>query len=219
MNRALILSTLVAAAFASNAQAVVINIDDFNSPDVSIVDAAGGGATTVTDAVRTSGYELITGPADGNGSSLTIGSATFPVGLLEVANASGRDSAASVAWAIAAGLIPSNAINVGFFLQVVQSDGNPTSLDFSFNGNPLASFAIAPNTINKGVSFGLTPAQLATIAAGGSLALLINGDTGWDLTIDQFGFSYDVRTVSEPASLGLVGLGLIGVAAFRRRKA
>ena len=213
---ALAAATLLAATAAN---AVIVNIDNFNAPDVLLVDPLGGGATTATDAVRKSSWELQAGPANGNGSTLKIGSQTFPTGLLEIANDSGRDGEAIFTWTIAPGLLPANAIHVGFFLQIVQSDGNPTSADFTLGGNPLASFNIAPNTLNQAVNFGLTPAQRASIAAGGSLGLKLNGAVGWDLTIDQFGFSFDLpqATVREPGSL--VGAALLGIGAARRRKA
>ncbi|MDH4390293.1 MAG: PEP-CTERM sorting domain-containing protein [Aquabacterium sp.] len=213
----------VAAAFAAvGAQAATITIDTFNAPDVGPITSDLNGSTTVSDAVRTVKYEVLAGPANGNGSDLKIGSATFPVGLLEVANASGRDSQATVTWALAAGVLPGNASNIGFFLEIIQSDGNTTSLDFLLNGGALASFAIAPNTVNQGVSFGLSDPQLAALSTGGELSLVINGAVGWDLTLDSFGFSFDVPVVQvpEPNALALVGIALAGLGfTARRRKA
>jgi hypothetical protein len=220
MKKLLCAMAAIAAVGVAQAAPTVISVDDFNSPDVLIQDALGGGPTTVIDSVRTASYELLSGPDSGDGSTLRIGSQTFPVGLLEVANASGRDSRATISWAIAAGLIPGDAINVGFFLEVVQSDGNPTSVDFVLDGSALAAFSIPPNTMDLGLSFGLSAAQLASLANGGTLAMTLNGNTGWDLTVDLFGFSYDrQQAIPEPGSVALAGLALVGLAAARRRKA
>ena len=224
MKRTLLAIAALAATTLATAAPVVITIDNFNSPNVGPVSAPLGGTSTNTDAIRTWSISTIAGPADGNGATLTIGSGTFPVGLLEVANASGRDSEVKVSYVLPAAVLaalPANAINVSFFLQVVQSDGNPTDLAFTLGGAPLANFAIAPNTINQGVTFGLSAAQLVTLSAGGTLGLTLNGATGWDLTLDQFGFSYEVPVVRvpEPTSLALVGLALAAAGAVSRRKA
>lgn len=225
MKRSLLAIAALAASTLAVAVPTVINIDNFDSPDVGPVSAPLGGTVTNTDLVRTWSISTLAGPANGNGATLTIGSGTFPVGLLEVANASGRDTEVTVSYNLPANVlasIPANAINISFFFEVVQSDGNPTDIAFTLGGNPLAAFAIAPNTSMQGLSFGLNAAQLATLAAGGDLALTLNGATGWDLTLDQFGFSFDVPAsvpVPEPASLALVGLALAAAGIASRRKA
>ncbi len=225
MRRFPVISAALAALLAfSNAQAVPILIDDFNSPDMVVIDQAGGGATLVNSPglipnSRFVSHELLSGinTLTGDGSKVTIGSTTFPAGSLEVANASGRDSEVRVGWTIPAGLVPTTAAGgvASMAITVVESDGNPTSLELFVNNVSQGNFSIAGNTSNDTNYFLLSAAAQNALAGGGQLMLVINGDTGWDMTIDSFGIE-----VPEPGSMALVGLALVaGGVASRRRKA
>lgn len=217
------ISTLVAglaAAFAvGNASAVVILIDDFNSPDVFLADQVGGGASTLGPTApngRIVSHELLTGTNDGTGSGslVKIGSATFPVGALEVANGSGRDSEVKISWTLAAGLILDSTFGPASFLfDVIQSDGNPTSVQLLFNGSSVGSYSIPGNTANLPLSFAVSAATQNLMNGGGTLQLVVNGATGWDMTMDSFGVS-----IPEPASIALVGLALLGAGVASRRR-
>ncbi len=219
MKKKLALTALYSALLFSAqsfAAPVYINIDDFNSNDQFVSDAiVGGGGQSNTNTTRTLAIEVLSG----SGPIQSIAQVSF--GILDITNGSGDDSEVTVAWELASGFLPVIAPDISFLFEVVQSDGNQTSLDFFFNSNPLASFSIAPNTNNQIVSFGLTPSQLAQINAGaGSLSLKINGNPGWDLSVDAIGFSYDdgvTTSIPEPAILALIGAGLAGLG-IRKKK-
>jgi PEP-CTERM motif len=223
MRRLSVITAAVAGLLlASSAHAVLILIDDFDTPDMVVFDQLGGGATVVNSPGllpngRVVSHELLTGTNTliGEDSKVKIGSTTFPAGSLEVANASGRDSVVTVTWTIAAGLVPTVAMGTASLaVTVVQSDGNPTSLQLFVNNLSQGTFSIPGNTANDTNYFALSAAAQTALAGGGSMKLVINGDTGWDMTLDSFGIN-----VPEPGSVALVGLALLGAgAAARRRK-
>jgi len=211
-----VLSSTLLFSAQSFANPVYINIDDFNSDDQLVSDSTtGDGGQSSTNTTRSLAIELLTGSAP----IQSIAQVSF--GILDITNGSGDDSEVTLAWSLASGLLPVSGPAISFLFEVVQSDGNQTALDFFFNSNPLASFNIAPNTNHQIVSFGLTPSQLAQINGGaGSLSLKINGDPGWDLSVDAIGFSYDdgiTTTIPEPATLALIGAGLTSLG-FRKKK-
>ncbi|MEZ5403934.1 MAG: PEP-CTERM sorting domain-containing protein [Bryobacteraceae bacterium] len=134
-------------------------------------------------------------------------------GVFDVNNGTGDDSQVTVDYTIPALPIPPGASNVEFFLTIVQSDANPTSVDLS--GVASGSFSIAPNTLNQTVFF-----SVPGVAFGpGTLTLTFNGAPGWDLSVDSFGVQWKDRSpVPEPSTIGLIGAGLIGLGILRRKQ-
>ena len=209
---------------ASSAQALVITIDDFNAPDMEVIDQADVGATLAGSPGgvpydRWLSHELLAGINDaaGTGSKVKIGSTAFPVGSLEVANALGRDSEVKVGWTLVPGLVPTTASSPATWVSftVAGSDDVPTSLELFVNGDSQGTFLIPGNTFNETKLFALSAMAQNNLAAGGSLTLVLNGQQGWDMAVDSLGIQ-----VPEPSSVALVGLALLaGGAATRRRQA
>lgn len=201
-------ATMSVALMSFNAQAGLIEIDGFDVGTEQTLVLTGTGATaTDTNAVRTLSATLL---ASTNPVSSSV---EVSFGSLTVTNGSGEDSVVRVSWAFDASALPVNSNNYEFLFKVIESDGNPTSLDFFYNSLAVASFSVPGNTLNQDLSFAVAASSLAT---SGTLELVINGTPGWDLQVDAIGLSYDVP---EPATLGLFALGLLGVAAGARRRA
>lgn len=221
MRRLTTLMAAVAATFAmSSAHALINIVDNFDAPAVSVFDTVGGagGSASYSDGIRTIYHEMVTAGANGSGSAagVTIGGDSIPPGNLQMYNRDTVTSNVTLNWGLAAGFVPATG-PVSLYFKVYASDDVIKSINATIDGNvigPVGGYNIglvaAPGF---GVFFPIGAADQALLAAGGTLGMTFTGNDGWDLSIDEVGF-----IIPEPATLGLVGLALVGAGVVSRRR-
>lgn len=205
--RSLACASVMALASASIASAGSITFDDFS---VDQGPHSNTGSLTSTVGNRT----ILLNPLGGAAPISNVVEVTS--GVLDITNGTGDDSQVVVTWAINPALaIPLGSTNLRLTLVVVGSDANPTSIALS--GVAGGNFNIPGNTNNQTVAFNIAGPPVGP----GNLILTIDGQPGWDLTLDAIGFDWNdpsVDPIPEPTTLSLLGLGLARLA-FRRRRA
>lgn len=227
--RSLLLASAIAALATvpavATAATIVVGVDNFSTAQGPVEDLGLGG-----------------GPVSSGSTSYALGAHTFdrefsielmaflaPVqaqaavmsGVFDVLNGTGEKSEVVLDYTIPASLeafknAQTNVTGLAFFFELVARDLNPIDISASLNGASLDP--VIPPLGDPGIYRFNVPLG----AIDGSLVFTINGDAGYDITLDNLrlwiGTNGDDFDTPAPAALGLFGLGLMALGLRRRAR-
>jgi hypothetical protein len=240
MRKFLSLAVAITSIFAaSGAHAALILIDDFNSapqhaydivnsnltPGVSTTASLSGSSTPLlasdrrlTNSVTNLNGNALSGNTTGAISSIATDS-PLALNMLNVTNMGGVNSTNTVTWTV--GPLAGTASSLLF--DVLGAYTSNTKLTFSIGNSIFTDQLVGSGTPNgtRIETIAITPGNARAFSTGGTLALTITGEDGYDLSLDNVRLTTSSSaTIPEPTSLALVGLALVGAGfAASRRKA
>jgi hypothetical protein len=201
------------AFFATNATANVVVIDDFTSVQGTVVTTTSPAPQSTTVGNRTIRI-MTTAPSPLGNTFVNVAAVSGPT--FSISNPSLTSSTVELIYALGANTALLGASAPAFIFDVISRD-RMSSVAVDFNGLT-GSFSLAaaaiPTAPPAALMFAaLTPVQSNLLALGGNLKFTFSGVSDYDLTIDNLRISLPV-----PGSLALLGLGLIGFVAARKKK-
>ena len=193
-------AALLCLVCGGNASADIINSEDQSGPDLFAL------ATPAT-----LNYSTSSGPLSITGGAILTNTTNLPADETSVYGTASPNYGLNPAYSNTITMTFTSPIN-NFFFDLLNGVTHDETFTVSDNLGNSQSFTLAAN-----LSLGVVTVGFPTV---GSVITITTADPNWDFFIDNIGFNQATpgTATPEPGTMALLGIGVLGLAAFKLMK-
>lgn len=217
-NRALA-GIVLAGLWSTGANALIIDSFDTDAATlVTVAAVASDSAFTPDDATMVGARTILNEKTEGPSGIVNASIAEVTGGLLGFANGPVTNSVITVTWDFALTDLTEGGANTGLLFALPAPIDNDLDIGFSLNGGPTETLNFSDGAVGSGFFFPFASLSNPGDASSATQVEIVfsSPDDAWDAQFDFVESTPD--PIPTPATLGLMGLALVGLGVSRRRK-